>query len=102
MTPQKCDYIASLPPTPVLNARVAAYRKHNARLEAKAASLQSQSSQLENQLRKVVSLCTGVEESKVDEMVDGLSAAVASEGGDDVEVGRVREFLRRVEGVASD
>ena len=46
----------------------------------------------------MVSLCTGVEESKVDEMVDGLSIAVESEGGEDVEVARVREFLRRVEG----
>ena len=45
----------------------------------------------------MVSLCTGVEENKVDEMVDGLSIAVESERGEDVEVARVREFLRRVE-----
>ena len=102
MIPQKRDYLASLPTTAVLNARVTAYRKHNARMEAEVKYLQSQSSGLENQLRKVVSLCTGVEESRVDGMVDGLSAAVASEGGNDVEVGRVREFLRRVEGVAED
>lgn len=44
-----------------------------------------------------MALSTGVEEERVDGMVDGLMAAVASEGGEDVEVGRVREFLRRVE-----
>lgn len=102
MTPQKREYLTSLPSTAVLNARTTAYRKHNSRMEAEVKHLQSQSSGLENQLRKVVSLCTGVEESRVDEMVDGLSAAVASEGGDDVEVGRVREFLRRVEGIADN
>lgn len=102
MTPQKREYIASLPSTAVLNARTMAYRKHNARLEAEAKRLQSQSSGLESQLRKLVSLCIQVEESKVDEMVDRLSAAVASEEGEDVEVGRVREFLRRVEGIADD
>lgn len=49
-----------------------------------------------------MSLSTGIPEDKVDGMVDGLIAAVASEGGDDVEVGRVREFLRRVEGEGGD
>ncbi len=49
--------------------------------------------------RKVVSLCTGVEESKVEESLPALVAAVESErGGLGVrEVGRVREFLRRVD-----
>ena len=98
LLPHQRDYLATLPPTAVLKARLIAYRKNNARLETLAKSLQSQSSELEAQLRKVVSLCTGVEENKVDEMVDGLSIAVESEGGEDVEVARVREFLRRVEG----
>lgn len=96
------EYLATLPPTPVLRARATAYRRNNARLEAQAKNLQSQSSELEAQLRKVVSLCTGIEEATVDEMVDSLNAAVQSEGGEDVEVGRVRDFLRRVEGVGYD
>lgn len=100
--PHLREYLACLPPTPVLRARASAYRKNNARLEVEAKSLQSQSSELEAQLRKVVSLCTGMEEGHVDEMVDSLNAAVQSEGGEDVEVGRVREFLRRVEGVGRD
>ena len=102
LTPQNREYIASLPSVAVLNARLTAYRKHNARLSAEAKNLQSQNSGLETQLRKVVSLCTGVEESKVDEMVDGLTAGVASVGGDDVEGGRVRDFLRKVEVVAEE
>ena len=92
------EYLSSLPKIPVLQARTAAYRKVNAELEGQTKALHSQSSELEAQLRKVVALCTGTDESKVEEMVGGLCAAVESETADDVEVGRVREFLRRVEG----
>lgn len=95
------EYLSSLPRAPILQARVAAYRKINADLEAQAKSLQSQSSELEEQLRKVVALCTRTEESRVEEMVSNLCAAVESEAGHDVDVGRVREFLRRVEGEVS-
>lgn len=92
------EYLASLPPTPILRARTAAYKRINGELEEQAKTLQSQSSELEGQLRKVVALCTGTDESRVEEMVSGLCAAAESEAGDEVEVGRVREFLRRVEG----
>lgn len=98
LEPNHVEYLKNLPHTRVLQARTAAYRLINAQLEGKTKALQSQSSELEIQLRKVVALCTGTEESKVEEMVDGLCAAVESEAGNDVEVGRVREFLRRVEG----
>ena len=43
-----------------------------------------------------MSLCRGVEEGRVDECVEGLVVAVESEKGEDVEVGRLREFLRKV------
>lgn len=100
--PAQSEYLASLPPTEVLLARVAAYRRNNGQLEAQSKSLQSRSSELEGQLRRVVAICTGVPEEKVDSMVEGLVAAVESERGEDVEVGRVREFLRRVEGTGGD
>lgn len=96
------DYLSSLPPTDVLLARVTAYKKNNAKLQAQAKSLKSRSSELESQLRKIVALCTGVCEESVDEMIGGLLAAVESERGEDVEVGRVREFLRRVEGARGE
>ena len=92
-------YISGLPTAAVLRARSNSYRRINADLAAQAKMLQSQSLELENKLRKVVALCTGVVEERVDEMVGGLCKAVESEEGDEVEVGRVREFLRRVEGV---
>lgn len=47
----------------------------------------------------MVALCTGVGDGMVEELLGGLVAAVESERGEDVEVGRVRDFLRRVEGV---
>lgn len=52
---------------------------------------------LEAQLKRVIALCTNAEEGRVDEMVVGLVEAVDSEAGEDVEVIRVREFLRRIE-----
>ena len=45
-----------------------------------------------------MSLCTDVAEERLDGMVGSLVVAVESEEGEEVEVGRVREFLRKVEG----
>ena len=86
-----------MPSTAVLQARKEAYQVTNMRLEQQKTQLKSQSFELEAQMRRIVSLCTGVEEGKVDEMLEGLQAAVESERGGEVDVGRVREFLRRVE-----
>lgn len=102
IVPAQSEYLTSLPTTDVLLARVAAYGRNNGRLETQSKSLQSRSSELEGQLRRVVAICTGVSEENVDGMVEGLVAAVESERGEDVEVGRVREFLRRVEGRGGD
>ena len=100
--PQERDYLATLPPTAILKARTTAYQKNNARLEAQAKHLQDQSSELETQLRKLVCLCLNLEESQLDQLVAGLHAAVQSEGGEDVDLARVREFLRRVEGLGEE
>ena len=97
ITAAQREYLSSLPPTEVLLARAAAYGRNNSKLQGQAKSLQSRSSELEAQLRRVVTLCTGVPDEKVDGMAEGLVAAIESERGEDVEVGRVREFLRRVE-----
>ena len=96
LTSEQKSYLThSLPPTPLLLARLSAYRRVNDGLEQQTRGLHDRSFELEKTLRKVVSLCTGVREQEVDEMVGGLSRAVESEGIDEVEVGRVREFLRR-------
>lgn len=99
LTPSQQNYLASLPSTAILQARTRAYQTINARLEAQSKDLLSQSIDLEAQLRKVVGLCCGVSEDKVEGMITGLVQAVESEEGAEVEVGRVREFLRRVESV---
>jgi len=97
LTPQQIAALAAMPSTAVLQARKEAYQVTNKRLEQQKTQLKSQSFELEAQMRRIVSLCTGVEEGKVDEMLEGLQAAVESERGGEVDVGRVREFLRRVE-----
>ena len=73
---------------------------HTESLKNQADELKSRSGDMESMCRKVVSLCTGVEEGKVEESSPALVAAVESEkGGLGVpEVRRVREFLPRVDG----
>lgn len=100
--PQQREYLATLPPTAILKARTTAYQKNNARLEAQAKRLHDQSSELETQLRKLVCLCLNVEEGQLDQMAGSLHAAVQSEAGEDVDLARVREFLRRVEGLGAE
>lgn len=97
--PSQASILSALPSPQVLAARITAYRNTNARLESHAKELQSRSSELEAKLKRVVGLCTGIgDEGKVVEILDGLQTAVESERDEDIEVGRVREFLRSVEG----
>ncbi|KAL9576200.1 MAG: hypothetical protein Q9212_007301 [Teloschistes hypoglaucus] len=90
-------YLASLPPTPILKARTEAYRKNNGRLELQVKGLKEQSSELEVQLRKVVSICIHEPVERVDEIVGRLVAAVESEKAEELDESRVGELLRRVE-----
>ena len=90
--------LASLPPTHVLRARVNAYRANNDNLETSIRSLHSKNSALAAKYRKIISVCTGVPENDVDSVLHNLLRAVESEQND-VELGRVREFLQRVDGV---
>jgi ankyrin repeat protein len=91
----------SLPSPRTLRAHINAAAKHTENLKKQADELKSRSADVEAMYRKVVSLCTGVEEDKVEESLPALVAAVESEKGalGQQEVGRVREFLRRVDGV---
>ncbi|KAF2456273.1 hypothetical protein BDY21DRAFT_288370 [Lineolata rhizophorae] len=96
---QQRGFLSTLPNPAVLKARLHAYAANNAVLKTRSAALKSRSGELEALYRKVVSLCTGVDESRVEESLAALVAAVESESGDGVEVGRVKEFLRKMEGV---
>lgn len=89
---------SALPPIHVLRARINAYAENNKALEANVRGLQSKSSELANKYRTIIGLCTGVDETKVDEQLDNLLRAVESEPTE-VELARVRDFLQRIESV---
>ena len=95
------EAVASLS-LPTLHALVATYEQNNSNLEHVAGALMKRSSQLEESYRKVVAICTGVPEDRVEESLPLLQAAVESEAGslgiNREELGRVRGFLVKVEG----
>jgi hypothetical protein len=98
LSPEQFKFLASLERAEVLSGRVKAYQQHNHALEAEAKALRSRSSELEERYKKIVSLCTGAEEEKVDGLLDSLVQAVVSEQKENAEPGRVRHFLRLVQG----
>ena len=91
----------SVPPASQLRTLVAASNAQNDSLQSRVDELKARSLQLESMYCRVVSLCTGVSEDRIDESLPQLVAAVESEKGailnGEVEVGRVREFLRKVD-----
>jgi regulatory protein SWI6 len=95
---QDARLAASLPSASVLRARLNAYMSNNNVLEAEVRNLKGKSRNLEAKYRRIISLCTHVDEDKIDSVLNNLCRAVDSENGD-VELGRVREFLQKVEGV---
>ncbi|KAF3031388.1 transcriptional regulator swi6 [Didymella heteroderae] len=86
-------------PTNVLRQRIEVYCQANAALLQRSRQLKDKDGQLEAMFRQVVALCTNVPEERVDEVLPSLVEALDSDPFDGVEVGRVREFLRKVEGV---
>ncbi|KAG9677627.1 apses-domain-containing protein, partial [Aureobasidium melanogenum] len=99
--PLQQQILNNAPSVAELRALKTIYETNNDRLHQKSTQLKSRSSQLEHLYRKVVSLCTGVAEDKVEDQLGALLAAVESEKGalGREEAGRVREFLIKVEGV---
>ncbi|KAG6001092.1 hypothetical protein E4U21_004692 [Claviceps maximensis] len=87
-----------LPPASVLRARLTAIEDRRDVTRKMVQALKSRSRDVEVKYRRVVALCTGVQESEVDAVVDGLLKAVESEH-DELDIGRVRRFLGGVEGV---
>lgn len=95
--PQR-SILFNIPPPSALKSRLDAYIDNNRSLRTKSAALKQRNGELEQQYRKVVGLCCGMSEQEVDGMLPNLVAAVESEDGL-METGRIREFLRKVEGV---
>ena len=96
---QQISPLLSQVSTTFLRHRLDTYTQSNAALLNRSRKLKEKDGQLEQMYRKVVSLCTKVEESRIEDCLESLVAALDSEEGEGVEVGRVREFLRKVEGV---
>lgn len=95
------NFLSCLEHGEVLAGRAKVYQQHNAELEQTAKQLKARSAELEERYKKIVSLCTGAAEHKVDELLDNLVQAVISEQkemGSDDQLARVREFLRLVQG----
>jgi regulatory protein SWI6 len=101
LTPAQMSAVASLPPAPILRARMTAYKHDIENLTTNAKKLKGKSGDLEQRYRQIIALCTGVEESKVDESLGSLLQAVASEGKDEGNVDldeRIKAFLELVRG----
>ncbi|KAF2108894.1 apses transcription factor-like protein [Lophiotrema nucula] len=91
--------LSNLPSIQTLRHRLEVYALNNQNLASRNRQLKEKDGQLEQMYRKVVSLCTKVDEDKIDAVLEGLVQALDSDPLDGVEVGRVKEFLRKVEGV---
>ena len=91
------SYLSSLRPASILAARQRGYTKTNSRLEARLKDLRSRSGVLEGQMRQVLALCTGLSEEKVESTVEALMQAVESEREEDLDMVRLRGFLRMID-----
>ena len=87
-----------LPPAAVLKARIKAVEGRKEMTRKMVQALKGRGRDVEVKYRRVVTLCTGVEEGHVDAVIDGLLKAVESER-DELDLGRVRRFLGGVEAV---
>ncbi len=92
-TPALRNYLTTLPPTAVLEARLAAYERNNANLQHQNRGLDTRSSELESKLRRVLALALHSEEESVDQMIEKLVRALDSEGKNNLEFVRVSKFL---------
>jgi regulatory protein SWI6 len=101
LSQDQINFLSGMERAEVLIGRVNAYRAHNSKLEQQSRELRAMSKDLEEKYKKITVLCTGADYDKVDEYLDSLVQAVISEQkemGDGAELGRVRDFLRLVQG----
>jgi regulatory protein SWI6 len=101
LSQDQANFLANMERAEVLAGRAKVYQQHNSALAEHAKELRVRSHELEERYKKIVSLCTGADPEKVDELLDGLVQAVISEQkemADSSELGRVRDFLRMVQG----
>lgn len=87
-----------LPTASILRSRIRAMEARREVTRKMVSALKGRSRDVEIKYRRVVALCTGVQEGEVDAVVDNLLKAVESER-DELDIGRVRRFLGGVEGM---
>jgi len=75
--------LATLPTTTHLRARLAAFDANNNILESRLSDLKARSGskELEGMYKRVVALCTGHDEERIPEILEGLVVAMESEAG---------------------
>jgi regulatory protein SWI6 len=78
--PLGADTEIPLPPTPILAARVMAYKKNNATLRTLMDGLLYQNKLMEDKIKIVVSKCAGVPLENLDALLEALLQAVDSDG----------------------
>lgn len=86
----------TLPLKSLLRARIKAYTQNAENIKAYRQSILDNYSDLEPLFRKVVSVCTAVPETKVDELLTQFVKAVESDP-EEVDLSRVAGFLKKVD-----
>ncbi|VEU23667.1 DEKNAAC104801 [Brettanomyces naardenensis] len=84
-----------LPPRAVLQARINAYKKNNQLLIERTKARRSSSQELEQQFKRVISLCIGSKPEEIDDKLLG-SLLLSVENDPDPEIGQVKKVLEIV------
>lgn len=88
-----------LPPTHVLRSWISTLNELNEKNAKRLKELQSCNVGHEWTAKRIVSMCTGVDEAQLDEAAPRLMTALDSDGDRPMDLDKLREFLRDVEGI---
>ncbi|KAI8337663.1 hypothetical protein BC941DRAFT_40384 [Chlamydoabsidia padenii] len=82
-------------PSATLKARVNAYERNNAALMSCVAGLRAETVEKEMQCKRLIAACCGLALGKVDELVEPLTLAIASDPPD-LDLARVMGFMEKI------
>ena len=96
LTATQSAYLKTLPSSSILQARATAYERNEKMLDELAAALRGRSLEIEADARRLVSICTNVQEEAIDHSLEGILQSVES---DSVEIDplRLQAFMRKVD-----
>ncbi|KAF3918694.1 Ankyrin-3 [Arthrobotrys entomopaga] len=95
LTTTQSQYLKTLPPASVLKSRMLGYQNNEKMLDELAQTLRGRSLELEANIKRVVAICVGVEENKINDVLQGLLKSVESDPVD-VDTVRLTSFLKKV------